>query len=260
MTNRWLLSLAGLLVATAALSEPADFGLTFEPRPFPVPATPTLPDPDLYPIQLVLDDDQAEGVFGFAGSTARQFLWFQRFDGPEPFILKEIWVLFPSEMDAPLGGDVQLVVYRDPDGDPSNGAELLATYDAAIQAADGDTFSIYPLSPELEILGPGDVLIGVVNRFFDTGVDPPTRPAALDTTDSQGRAWFALWTGDPPPSPELDGALVIDVLDGAVSGNWMIRGFGTPVPVVAIPTLGGAALAFLALLLAAAAAARLHRR
>ena len=271
MRHSWLIVLGGLLVAATALAEPrwggpakpppGHFELTFEPPAFPQRAGPPLPDPDLFPVQLVLDDDRAEGVFGFAGSGARQFLWFQRFDGPGPFVLKEVWVLFPPGMDVPVDGDVQLAVYRDPDGDPTDGAELLATYDGTIQAADGDTFSVYPLSPELQIVDSGDVLIGVVNRYFDTGFDPPpTRPAALDTTDSRDRAWFALWTGDPPPSPELDGAVVIDVLDGAVSGNWMIRGFGTPVPVTEIPTLGDVGLALLVLLLAGAAAARLRRR
>ncbi len=244
----------------AGSSAPLEHGLGFEARPFPVQAIPPLPDPDVFPIQLVLDDDQADGVFGFASASARQFLWFQQFDSPGPFVLQEVWVLFPAEMDVPLGGDVQLVVYRDPDGDPTNGAELLAAWDGVIQAADGDTFSIYPLPAELQMLDPGDVLIGVVSRFFDTGSDPPpTRPAALDTTASQGRSWFALWAGDPPPSPDLAGALVVDLLDGAVSGNWMIRGFGVPPPVTAIPTLGHLGLVLLALLLGGAAVRRLRR-
>jgi hypothetical protein len=202
-------------------------------------ALPPLPSPGVFPVQLVLDDDGAEGIFGFVGATARQFLWFNQFTNPGPFTLQEIWVLFPDGQDVPPGGDVQLVVYLDADGDPSNGANLLATYDETIQAADGNTFSVYLLSPPLAISGAGDVLVGVINRFFETGVTPPpTCPAALDTTVSQDRSWFALWTGDPPDPPHLATANVVDVLDGAISGNFMIRGFGRAQPTLTVDKVG----------------------
>ncbi len=228
----------------------------FEARDFPDRADPPLPDPTVFPVQMVLDDDGAEGVFGFSGGTARQFLWFNRFAGPGPFTLEEIWVLFPSGMDVPLDGDVQLAVYLDPDGDPATGAELLATYEETIQVADGDTFSVYPLDPPVTILDPGDVLIGVVNRYF-TG-PPPTLPAALDTTASQDSSYFALWSGDPPDDPGLDSAILIDVLDGAISGNFMIRGFGRGFGVPIIPTLSQWGLLLLAGLVAALAVRRLR--
>ncbi len=228
----------------------------FEPRDFSALADPPLPDPSVFPVQMVLDDDGAEGVFGFTGGTARQFLWFNRFAGPGPFTLEEIWVLFPSGMDVPLDGDVQLAVYLDPDGDPATGAELLATYEETIQVADGDTFSVYPLHPPVTILDPGDVLIGVVNRYF-TG-PPPTLPAALDTTASQDSSYFALWSGDPPDDPGLDSAILIDVLDGAISGNFMIRGFGRGFGVPIIPTLSQWGLLLLAGLVAALAVWRLR--
>ena len=52
-----------------------------------------------------------------------------------------------------------------------------------------------------------------------------------------------------------------DVLDGAVSGNFMIRGFGTPIvpPVTEIPTLTPGLMALLALLLALGGALMLGR-
>ena len=234
--------LGTLLVLSAAADEPgveppepSTPRPIFEPRDFSNLADPPLPDALTFPIQMVLDDDGAEGVFGFAGGTARQFLWFNRFANPGPFSLEEIWVLFPSGMDVPLDGDVQLAVYLDPDGDPTNGAQLIATYDETIQVADGDTFSIYPLNPPLNILESGDVLIGAVNRYF-TG-PPPTLPAALDTTASQGSSYFALWANDADNPPTLDTTTVIDVLDGQVSGNFMIRGFGRPFGAPIIPTL-----------------------
>ncbi len=258
-------TLLGALLALPAVAagdkpgeaDPSKHELVFEPRDFPQRADPPLPDPATFPVQLVLDDDGAEGVFGLAGGTARQFLWLNRFANPGPFTLEEIWVLFPSGMDVPLDGEVQLAVYLDPDGDPATGAQLLATYDdATIQEADDDTFSVYPLSPPLTILDPGDVLIGVVNRYFSG--PPPTLPAALDTTASLDSSYFALWSGPAPDPPELDSAIVIDVLDGVIAGNFMIRGFGRRIGAPIIPTLSQWGLLLLAGLIAAFAVWRLR--
>lgn len=260
-----LVTLLGVLLAwlvvPVAFAEPADFGLTFEPRAFPVRANPPLPGPGVFPFQLVLDDGVAEGPFGFAGANARQFLWFNRFADPGAFVLQEIWVLIPAGTNASVGEALQLVVYLDLDGDPTNGAQLIGTYDVTIQAVDGATFSVFPLSPEIIIPGGTDILIGAVNRYFQTGVDPPpTEPAALDTTASQGRSYYALWAGDAPNPPDLATATVIDVLDGAAAGNLLIRGFGIPPQAGDVPTLGGAGLALLAALLGVAGAVLARRR
>jgi hypothetical protein len=221
-------------VSSAALADPGIDVVTVELKSFATKAAPPLPDPSVYPVQLVLDDDNAEGVFGLTGGTSRQFLWFNRFANPGRFVLREIWVLFPGPGDVPIGGDVELLVYLDPDGDPANGAQLLGSFPGVVQAANGQDFSIYPLASPLMVNATGDVLIGVVNRYFTTGVTPPpTVPAALDTTTSQDRSYFALWSGDVPPSPDLASADTVDVLDGQNSGNFMIRGFGVilePVP------------------------------
>jgi hypothetical protein len=255
--------LLALLASPIVLAEPGDFGFFFEPRPL-LAAQPPVPDPAIFPFQLVLDDGVAEGVFGLSGANARQFLWLNRFANPGPFMLEEIWVLVPSGTNAAVGEALQLVVYLDPDGDPANGAQLLADYDVVIQAVDGATFSVFPLVPPLVIDGSGDVLIGAVNRYFQTGVDPPpTEPAALDTTASQNRSYFALWAGDAPDPPDLATATVVDLLDGAAAGNFLIRGFGSglpPPPSEEIPVLGGAGLALLAALLSLAGAVHLRRR
>jgi hypothetical protein len=252
--------LAALLLATVFLAlpaspvaaQPAFDGPTFELRSFPAETTPSLPLAGTPAVQLVIDDGGAEGVFGLTGSGTRQFLWLNRFESPGPFRLDEIWVLFPSGTDAQTGDAIQLVVYADPDGDPTNGAQLVGTWDEVIQAADGSTFSVYTVSPGLS-LGAGSVLIGVVNRYYETGVDPlSTLPASLDTTASQASSFFALWAGDPPEPPDLATASLIDLLDGVTAGNFLIRGFGTEEALLDVPTLGWEGLALLAFALAMA--------
>ncbi len=231
-----ILSAVLMIGSAVGYADPEEYGFISEPRENYLRANPPLPDASVFPLQMVIDDDNSETVFGLTGSTARQFLWFNHFDNPGPFYLHEIWVLFPSSADVPLGGDIQLVIYVDPDGDPLNGATLEATYDGVIQAADGDTFSIYSLPTPLFVDGSGDVLIGVVNRYF-INMPPPTLPATLDTTLSQNRSYIALWAADPPAAPDLSSATTIDVLDGTISGNFMIRGFGTFPRGPAIPLL-----------------------
>jgi hypothetical protein len=229
--------------------------------PIPDRATPPLPDPGLYSVQLVLDDDNAEGSFGVGGVTARQYLWFQRFSPiASDFDLAEIWVLFPPDPEISPGAAVQLVVYEDTDGDPTTGAELLFAVDEVVQAADGTTFSVYPLPVSVPIRGGVDVLIGVINRFVETGVTPLNQPSALDTTDSQNRSWVATWTGDPPDPPVFPPDQSLFLVDDVVAGNWMIRGFGVAPNPVDIPTLSTLSLGLLALLLGVAAAVRLRRR
>ena len=243
-----------LAVATPLLGAPADEGAGFRFEPLAESGEALPPPPDNFPVQLILDDDSVEGSFGIGFPTARQFLWLNQFDRGDAglFDLEEIWVLFPPGVNVVPGADVDLVVFRDSDGDPTNGADLLATIPATIQVVDGVTFSIYPLAPAVEIPAGGDVLIGVINRFTETGVDSETLPAALDTGPSQGRSWVATWIDDPPSSPDLppDGDLL--PVDGFQPGNWMIRGFGTEVPTIEVPTLGATGLGVLIALLAGA--------
>ncbi len=251
---------AGLLAPLAsAQPDPADrTSWSLERKAPPVE---TLGAPPDLPIHLILDDGSHETDIGFGTNTAFQFLWLNRFESPSSaFDLKEIHVLFPADPEIVPGAAVQLVVYRDPDGDPTTGAELVAAIDESIEVADGVSFSVYPLDPPVRLLGAGDVLIGVVNRFVESGVSPVSRPAALDGTDSAGRSWVALWTGDPPDPPVLPPDLFIDTIDFLEPGNWMIRGFGAPVPLVEIPTLDSIGLAGLALLLGLTGLVLLRRR
>lgn len=225
----------------------------------------TAPPLKLAPLSLVLDDGSREVDVGFTAVAAYQFLWFNRFDPPTSpgmaFDLEEIQVLFPPGRDVVPGAAVELVAFSDPDGDPTNGAVLVTAFNDVIQAADGTTFSVYAVNPPVRLSpGSGDLLVGVINRFVVSGVSPPSRPAALDTTSSAGRSWVALWTGDPPDPPALPSDDVLTTIDGIEPGNWMIRASGSLVAVPeGIPAAGGKGLAALAVLLALAAAVLLRR-
>ncbi|PDV97216.1 hypothetical protein A9Q02_04735 [Candidatus Chloroploca asiatica] len=173
-------------------------------------------------VNLVLDDGTAENAVGH--SQGGQFLWLNRFTPVEtayPLTLEQIQVLFRSENGPQIGDAVDLYVYEDADGDPSNGATHVASLTGqTVQSL--DAFSTYPISVTLN--GPGDVLIGVVNRG---SVTAGVFPAALDQTNSQRRSWAGFddaTPGDPPVLP-LDTFDLIDTF--GLAGNWMIRAQGT---------------------------------
>jgi hypothetical protein len=88
-------------------------------------------------------------------------------------------------------------------------------------------------------------------------VTPDTvAPAALDTTSSQGRSWFAVWAGDPPDPLALPPDTLLSRIDDiGQPGNWMIRAYGEAgVPEPGIPAAGAGAVSVLILLIAAAGA------
>ena len=189
--------------------------------------------------------------FGVGAVAARQFLWFQRFTPADTdFDLREIWVLFPQDPEIIAGvAVVQLVVYQDDDGNPTNGARLLYTADERVQFADDLTFSIYPLNAPIEIRGGGDVLIGVVNRFVASNVTSLNAPATHDTNISQQRSWVATWIADPPDRPVLPSDQDMFLVDSIAGGNWMIRGFGNAPAVIDVPTLDARGFAVMVVLL-----------
>lgn len=259
-TQRLLpLLLTALGVATAAA---ADDVPTFQPALAPPTAVPPLPAPGPLSVQLLLDDNTPDGAVGISqGAGARQFLWLNRFPLPGELTLEQIWVLFPADPEITAGRSIELVVYHDPDGNPANGADHLASIATTIQVADGVTFSIYDLIPAVVVPAGGDVLIGVVNRFVTSGVSPPSCPAAIDSSASQMRSWIATWSGDPPAPPGLpsDGTLTVVDSFPLLGGNWMIRGLGTLVVPAAVPGLGPLGWGLLASLLAALGWWRLRR-
>ena len=254
----WALALAAAPVALVAAAEELELSSVLDPQPGP--AAPPLPSLAELPIQLAIDDNISDGQSGFNGAAAAQFLWFNRFSPAVPdFDLTEVWVLFEPGDNLAVGAAIEIVIYRDADGDPSNGATLLASSDRTIDILDGSTFSIYPFDPPLEFRGGGDVLVGVIDRFVTSGVTPPTFPASIDTTTSAGRSWFAAWSGDPPAGPG-EPTLPTDNVMLPVNGNWMIRAFGVSTSAIDIPSLSGAGPIFLAMALAFAGWISLRRR
>lgn len=220
------------------------------------PAGPPLP---LYPVQLVGDDGTFEGAVG-VGAPAEQFMWFQTFASPaQPFLLEEVWVLFDDDDVVDVGAAIQIALYHDPDGDPTNGATLLAAFDATVEDVTGTLFSVYPVPVPPQVPAGGDVYVGVVNRFVSSGVTPANQPATVDLGSPQGRSWIVQWTGDPPDPPNLPADGSMQLLAGNLAGNWMIRAFGTPIPpsVLEVPTASSSGLALLAVLLAWVAVRRL---
>lgn len=254
---------AALALGTAHAGQPV-----FAARPTnAVAAQPPVPPTALYPVQGVLDDNTDEGTFGVTqGQSAQQFMWFNRFTLPQPhFQLQQIWVLFPASANIAVGAPIQIAVYTDADGDPTNGATLISTFDTTVQFADDLNFSVYNLPAPLDLHSPGDVLVGVIPRFITSGTTPPTNPATVDTTASQGRSWVAVWSGDPPNPPTLPPDALITTLDSGLvpgGGNWMIRVFGVvpTVPVSATPALAPWGLFGAGALLALGGSLRLRRR
>lgn len=261
------LAAAAAIAALAALPVVAQRDL--EPRIERLPprvVAPPPPDPATLPVQLALDHDTADGRFGFGAVTSQQFLWIDAFDRSawSAFDLRQVWVLFPAQADIAVGDPFQIAVWRDPDGNPANGAVLLATYPARVGAVDGVTFTVVTLPTPLLVADPGDLLVGLVDRWVASGVDPAARQAALDLTAPSTRSWVALWTSDPPDPPQLPGNLLTARLDTLLppdqTGAFLIRAYGSAAQTVEVPALGRAGRAALPLLLAAAGVVALALR
>ena len=180
---------------------------------------------------LVLDDGTAETSIGDSG----QMIWLNRFTpapGEFPFQLENVSVMFGAT-SVTVGDAVEIFLYEDTDGDgdPETGAVLLASISENVQFNDQLTFSVYSLAIPVEFTGPGDVLIGVVNRAGSEGFDD--FPASLDTTTTAGRSWVGTYNvGDVPASPTLPADEQWGTIDSfGLPGNWLIRGAGSPTPV-----------------------------
>ena len=248
-TGKAFIAVLAISCLTSGVSGAQGIEFSFKARDVSTKALPPIPSTG---VQLVLDDDQGEGDFGVNTPNAQQFMWFNQFTPVQTGVrLDEIWILFPpsATSNVNVGDQIEILVYGDPDGNPTNGATLLRSISETVQVADGNNFSVFTLAPPIEITQQGDILIGVVDRWVTSGVTGPTRPAAIDVTASQGRSWLAVWTGDPPPSPALPADSVFSLIDVFQPGNWMIRAFGEPLILNNIPTVSRSGLAAFLLLL-----------
>ncbi len=210
------------------------------------------------PVDLILDDGTIENTIGDAG----QFIWLNVFTPlPDdfPFQLQEISVVFGGTL-VNVGDAIELLVYSDTDadGDPGTGAVLVGSENVTVQFNDGVTFSVYNLTTPVSLFGPGDVIIGVVNRYGSEGFND--FPATLDTTATQGRSWAATYlAGDVPANPTLPGDEQWGTIDSfGFPGNWVVRGRGTGI--VTVPALSNTWLAIFGTLILGAGLVIIRRR
>jgi subtilisin-like proprotein convertase family protein len=183
-------------------------------------------------ITLSLDDGTAEDGLGLTGGS--QIIWFNRFTPAAasfPFALNEIQVLFQPTANSGVnvGELIDLHVFTDADGNPANGAVLAASFLNQVVGAVG-SFNTYTLATPVQLTGPGDVLIAVVNRT--AGTDNNEFPAAIDTTTSSARSWvgeYGVTTVPSPPTLPAPG-LFGEVGGFGFPGNWLIRGLGSQGP------------------------------
>jgi uncharacterized repeat protein (TIGR01451 family) len=185
------------------------------------------PEAPLGALSFILDDGGSENSIGDVG----QFIWINRFTplpADFPFELEEVRVAFGTT-SVPLGGAVEIVIHEDTDndGDPGTGSTFLASHNGTVQANDGTTFSVYTLATPVVLNGPGDVLVGVINRYGSEGNND--FPAALDQTASQVRSWAASYlAGNVPANPTYPADEQWGTIDSfGFPGNWLVRAFGT---------------------------------
>lgn len=214
-----------------------------------------------FPVELIIDDGTSENSIGDDG----QFIWLNRFtpDPTEfPLQIHQIEVEFGTTMVS-AGDEIELLVYSDTDGDgdPGTGSVLLAQITETVQSPGG--LNTYSLTSPVQVDGPGDVLVGVVNRYSSEGFSD--FPAALDQTASAGRSWVGSWAaGDAPVTPNLPADEQWGTIDSfSFPGNWVIRASGATITgddfSQSVPTLGQWALVVLALALAGLGLWRVRR-
>ena len=176
-------------------------------------------------VGLILDDGTAEDSVGL--TNGGQFLWLNRFTPPAdafPFTIHEIQVIFQDSVL--LTDQFQVVIYSDTDGDPGNGAVYLGGQTFMPQYNDFTTFNVFTLTDPVTLDGPGDVLVGLINRSGRSGYED--YPAALDDSTSHHRSWIGLYAADPPEIPTLPPDDDWDIIDNfGFSGNWTIRAKGS---------------------------------
>lgn len=135
--------------------------------------------------------------------------------------------MFGSSSLVPVGAAVELVLWEDTDGDGDATGSVVRHYEwVTVQAVDDVTWSSYTLASPVRFDGPGDIWVGMVDRFSTSG-EGSVWPACMDQTTSAQRSWAGWDTGyvtpDPPVIPTTDTWTLIDMY---FAGNWMLRAHG----------------------------------
>lgn len=206
------------LLTVAAVSSAAQ-SPTLISRPILDAASPSPPGAT----ELAVDD----GLFESTISTPNydEFIWMNVLSPPPgvcEYRVETIRVLWPSAVN--VGDLADLYIYADPDGDlsPATGAVLLHTMEnISAQFSDDATFSDYPLGTSVELTDCAKLVVALVNRgMTGDGVSP----AALDTSDPQGRSWAGIYGGPVPQPPVLPAPTFGPIGDLAPNdGNFAIR-------------------------------------
>ncbi len=222
------------------------------------------PEKGMIPVDLTLDDGSAENSIGDSG----QFIWLNRFT-PDPadfpFQIEQVSGIIGTTL-VNVGDPIEIVIYSDTDndGDPGTGSALVASISETVQFNDLATFNVWNLVTPVVLSGPGDVLVGLINRAGAEGTDD--FPAALDQTTTAQRSWAATYlAGDAPVNPPLPGDEQWGTIDSfGFAGNWVVRAAGTTiapaVPVIEVPTQSHTGLMAFGLLLVLAAVVVIWRR
>ena len=128
------------------------------PNPTPRQANATTTSPVTTNLQL--DDGSAELSIGLGGG---EFVWFNHLTVPAgdfPLMVEKIDVMFAA---AAQGTAVELLVFEDPDGDPTNGATFLGSFATTMQFNDDVTFSEYTLPTPIVVNNGAELYLSLIH-------------------------------------------------------------------------------------------------
>jgi hypothetical protein len=222
-----LLVAHGLSKRTATPARAAGIGLSASAASGRAPA----PWAPAGSVLFQLDDGSYERRVGLGNQdndTESAAVWINRFAVNGALTIDSISILWPvQDVDTLAGRQANLVAYydADADGDPGNAVRLGT--DTLVTIAGEDAFETYATS--FDVPGAGDVYVGFVDLWAADGTFSPfLRPAALDTTASQGMSYVS---GASMPPTDVD-VLANNDLTGTIDsfglpGNWLIRATGS---------------------------------
>lgn len=173
-------------------------------------------------------DTQSTSFVAAGCPTYCGIVWLNRFtpNPPDyPITITSISTVFGDGAGwNALGDHINVYVYTDADGDPSDGAVPAGAYVGYTMPAPSNAFTTITLPTPIVVDGPGDVLIALTNPAPNVG----SRPASADIGPFAGRSWIASFN-DKGVQPNLAnlGLVQNPVAIPGFTGNWLIRASGT---------------------------------